>query len=172
MFHDARKPAAGLDLTELFISTKGTIWIVTKMRCSTFKQLRVKLILVIPVTLRLAPLLKTNVAVTQFLGVRTATMVVKGILNMGSGFVCTINLPESRFRYWLCLRSALGSSMNRPWAQSKHMVNQTRVGSKGFIIHQIPRPTESLISKFINSQRNSKSNTGRRLSRPQRASQR
>ena len=84
-FHDACKPTAELDLTKLFIGTKGTIWIVMKVRCSTFKQLRAKLILVIPVTLRLAPLLKTNVAVAQFLRVRTATMVVKDILNTGVG---------------------------------------------------------------------------------------
>ena len=39
--------------------------------------------------------------------------------------------------------------MTRPWAQSLYTVNRTRMGSKGFIIHQITRSTESSISKFI-----------------------
>ena len=56
-----------------------------KVRCSTFEQLRAKLILIIPVTLRPALLPKTNVAVAQFLDVRTATVAVKDILNKGIG---------------------------------------------------------------------------------------
>ena len=52
---------------------------------STFKKLRAKLILVIPVTLRPTLLPKTNVAVAQFLDVRTAIVVVKNILNKGVG---------------------------------------------------------------------------------------
>ena len=74
-----------LNLVKLFTGTEGNIWVVMKVRCSTLKKLPAKLILVIPVTLRLTPLLKTNVAVAQFLSVRTATMVVKDILNMGVG---------------------------------------------------------------------------------------
>ena len=43
------------------------------------------LTLAIPVTVRLAPLLKTDVAVAQFPDVRTATEAVKDILNKGVG---------------------------------------------------------------------------------------
>ena len=83
MFHDPHEPAAGLDLMKLFVGTEGTFLIVMKVRCSTFEQLRAKLILIIPVTLRPALLPKTNVAVAQFLDARTATVAVKDRLDEG-----------------------------------------------------------------------------------------
>ncbi|KAF9649463.1 hypothetical protein BDM02DRAFT_3230234 [Thelephora ganbajun] len=66
----ARKSAAGPDLTKLFIGAEGTLGIVTE------------------VTVRLAPLLKTDVAVVQFPNVRNATAAVKDILNKGIGIQC------------------------------------------------------------------------------------
>ncbi|KAF9783921.1 hypothetical protein BJ322DRAFT_1007497 [Thelephora terrestris] len=66
----ARKSAAGPDLTKLFIGAEGTLGIVTE------------------VTVRLAPLLKTDVAVVQFPNVRHATEAVKDILNKGIGIQC------------------------------------------------------------------------------------
>ena len=41
--------------------------------------------LIIPVTVRLAPLLKTDVAVAQFPDVRAVALAVKEILNKGVG---------------------------------------------------------------------------------------
>lgn len=55
------------------------------MRWFAWAQLRIRLTSIIPVTVRLAPLLKTDVAVAQFPDVRTVALVVKDILNKGIG---------------------------------------------------------------------------------------
>lgn len=66
----ARKSSAGPDLTKLFIGAEGTLGIVTE------------------VTVRLAPLLKTDVAVVRFPNVWNAAKAAKDILNMGIGIQC------------------------------------------------------------------------------------
>jgi len=66
----ARKSSAGFDTTKLFIGAEGTLGIVTEA------------------TLRLAPLLDTNVAVCQFPNVRDATEAVIEILNKGVSLQC------------------------------------------------------------------------------------
>ncbi|KAJ2913929.1 hypothetical protein MD484_g6483, partial [Candolleomyces efflorescens] len=66
----SRKSAAGFDVTKLFIGAEGTLGIVTE------------------VTIRLAPLLPTTVAVAQFPNVRAATEAVGEILNQGVGIQC------------------------------------------------------------------------------------
>ncbi|KDQ13169.1 hypothetical protein BOTBODRAFT_111851 [Botryobasidium botryosum FD-172 SS1] len=66
----ARKSSAGFDTTKLFIGAEGTLGIVTEA------------------TIRLAPLLPTNVAVAQFPDVRKATEAVGEILNKGVPIQC------------------------------------------------------------------------------------
>ncbi|EIN11736.1 hypothetical protein PUNSTDRAFT_119000 [Punctularia strigosozonata HHB-11173 SS5] len=66
----ARKSSAGFDVTKLFIGAEGTLGIVTEL------------------TIRLAPLLPTTVAVAQFPDVRKATEAVGDILNSGVGIQC------------------------------------------------------------------------------------
>ncbi|KAG5634793.1 hypothetical protein H0H81_000761 [Sphagnurus paluster] len=66
----SRKSSAGFDTTKLFIGAEGTLGIVTE------------------VTIRLAPLLPTTVAVVQFPNVRQATEAVIEVMNQGVGIQC------------------------------------------------------------------------------------
>ncbi|KAI0792494.1 FAD-linked oxidase-like protein [Abortiporus biennis] len=66
----SRKSSAGFDTTKLFIGAEGTLGIITE------------------VTIRLAPLLPTNVAVVQFPDVRRATEAVVEVMNQGVGIQC------------------------------------------------------------------------------------
>ncbi|KAJ3516864.1 hypothetical protein NMY22_g14101 [Coprinellus aureogranulatus] len=74
----SRKSSAGFDTTKLFIGAEGTLGIVTEPwhACAP------------PVTIKLAPLLPTTVAVAQFPDVRAATEAVGEILNSGVGIQC------------------------------------------------------------------------------------
>ncbi|TBU40063.1 FAD-linked oxidase-like protein [Dichomitus squalens] len=74
----ARKSSAGFDVTKLFIGAEGTLGIVTE------------------VTIRLAPVLPTNVAVVQFPNVRKATEAVIEIVNSGVGIQC-VELCDNDF---------------------------------------------------------------------------
>ncbi|KAM5538581.1 hypothetical protein V8D89_007610 [Ganoderma adspersum] len=74
----AHKSSAGFDATKLFIGAEGTLGIVTE------------------VTIRLAPLLPTNVAVVQFPDVRKATEAVIEIVNSGVGIQC-VELVDDNF---------------------------------------------------------------------------
>ncbi|KAI0357321.1 hypothetical protein OH77DRAFT_1422154 [Trametes cingulata] len=74
----ARKSSAGFDTTKLFIGAEGTLGIVTE------------------VTIRLAPLLPTNVAVVQFPDVRSATEAVIEVVNAGVGIQC-VELCDDQF---------------------------------------------------------------------------
>ncbi|KDQ13157.1 hypothetical protein BOTBODRAFT_111787 [Botryobasidium botryosum FD-172 SS1] len=76
----ARKSSAGFDTTKLFIGAEGTLGIVTEA------------------TIRLAPLLPTNVAVAQFPDVRKATEAVGEILNKGVPIQC-IELCDDVFMH-------------------------------------------------------------------------
>ncbi|KAF5377816.1 hypothetical protein D9615_006813 [Tricholomella constricta] len=66
----SRKSSAGFDTTKLFIGAEGTLGIVTE------------------VTIRLAPLLPTTVAVVQFPDLRKATEAVIEVMNQGVGIQC------------------------------------------------------------------------------------
>ncbi|KZT70146.1 hypothetical protein DAEQUDRAFT_725774 [Daedalea quercina L-15889] len=66
----SRKSSAGFDMTKLFIGAEGTLGIVTE------------------VTIRLAPLLPTTVAVVHFPDVRKATEAVCEVMNKGVGIQC------------------------------------------------------------------------------------
>ncbi|KAI0700461.1 FAD-linked oxidase-like protein [Cytidiella melzeri] len=66
----ARKSSAGFDSTHLFIGAEGTLGIVTE------------------VTIRLAPVLPTRVAVVQFPDVHSASKAAIEILNRGVGVQC------------------------------------------------------------------------------------
>ncbi|KAI0669124.1 FAD-linked oxidase-like protein [Trametes maxima] len=74
----ARKSSAGFDTTKLFIGAEGTLGIVTE------------------VTIRLAPLLPTTVAVVQFPNVRNATEAVRDVVNSGVGIQC-VELCDDQF---------------------------------------------------------------------------
>lgn len=66
----ARKSSTGWDATKLFIGAEGTLGIVTE------------------VTIRLAPVLPTKVAIAQFPSVKHATSAVQEILETGVGIQC------------------------------------------------------------------------------------
>ncbi|KAF8452613.1 FAD-linked oxidase-like protein [Boletus edulis BED1] len=74
----ARKSSAGFDVTKLFIGAEGTLGIVTE------------------VTIRLAPVLPTTVAVVPFPNVKQATEAVIDVMNRGVGIQC-VELCDSEF---------------------------------------------------------------------------
>ncbi|RDB30391.1 D-lactate dehydrogenase [cytochrome], mitochondrial [Hypsizygus marmoreus] len=73
----SRKSSAGFDTTKLFIGAEGTLGIVTE------------------VTIRLAPVLPTTVAVVQFPDIRKATEAVIEVMNKGVGIQCVELLDAS-----------------------------------------------------------------------------
>ncbi|KAF8964963.1 FAD-linked oxidase-like protein [Flammula alnicola] len=66
----SRKSAAGFDVTKLFVGAEGTLGIVTE------------------VTIRLAPVLPTTVAVVHFPDMRSATAASIEVINQGVGIQC------------------------------------------------------------------------------------
>jgi D-lactate dehydrogenase (cytochrome) len=66
----ARKSSAAFDTTKLFIRSEGTLGIVTEL------------------TVRLAPVLATSVAVSAFPDVRAATRASTAIVTAGAGVQC------------------------------------------------------------------------------------
>ncbi|KAF9049072.1 FAD-linked oxidase-like protein [Panaeolus papilionaceus] len=74
----SRKSSTGFDTTKLFIGAEGTLGIVTE------------------VTIRLAPLLPTTVAVVQFPNVEKATEAVIDVLKTGVGIQC-VELVDNIF---------------------------------------------------------------------------
>lgn len=74
----ARKSAAGFDTTKLFIGAEGTLGIITE------------------VTIRLAPVLPTTVAIVHFPDVKRATEAVIDVMNRGVGIQC-VELCDSEF---------------------------------------------------------------------------
>ncbi|KAE9394580.1 hypothetical protein BT96DRAFT_923434 [Gymnopus androsaceus JB14] len=72
----SRKSAAGFDTTKLFIGAEGTLGIITE------------------VTIRLAPVLPTTVAVIHFPDVHKATEAVRDVMNKGVGIQCVELLDD------------------------------------------------------------------------------
>ncbi|KAF5391081.1 hypothetical protein D9757_003133 [Collybiopsis confluens] len=72
----SRKSSAGFDTTKLFIGAEGTLGIITE------------------VTIRLAPVLPTTVAVVHFPDVRKACEAVKDVMNKGVGIQCVEILDD------------------------------------------------------------------------------
>ncbi|KAG6873042.1 hypothetical protein C0995_003798 [Termitomyces sp. Mi166 len=72
----SRKSSAGFDTTKLFIGAEGTLGIVTE------------------VTIRLAPVVPTAVAVVQFPDVKKATEAVIEVMNQGVGIQCVELLDD------------------------------------------------------------------------------
>ncbi|KAL1723651.1 FAD-linked oxidase-like protein [Schizophyllum commune] len=72
----SRKSAAGFDLTKLFIGAEGTLGIVTE------------------VTIRLAPVVPSTVAVVHFPDLRKATQAVIEVINQGVGIQCVELLDD------------------------------------------------------------------------------
>ncbi|KAF9006777.1 hypothetical protein BDZ89DRAFT_1079648 [Hymenopellis radicata] len=90
----SRKSSAGFDTTKLFIGAEGTLGIVTEL------------------TLRLAPVLATNVAVVQFHDVKAATEAATELLNHGIGLQC-VELVDDAFMH----ATNLYGQSSRRWAE-------------------------------------------------------
>jgi len=86
----ARKSSAGFDATKLFIGAEGTLGIVTE------------------VTIRLAPIIPSQVAIAQFPNVKQATEAVIEILNTGVNIQC-IELLDKAFMHATNVAGATGN---------------------------------------------------------------
>ncbi|KAF8990475.1 FAD-linked oxidase-like protein [Cyathus striatus] len=95
----SRKSSAGFDMTKLFIGAEGTLGIVTE------------------VTIRLAPVLPTTVAVVQFPNVKKATEAVIEVMNQGVGIQC-VELVDSTF---IAATNQYGQS-KRKYPVSDHLI--------------------------------------------------
>ncbi|VDC07107.1 unnamed protein product [Peniophora sp. CBMAI 1063] len=76
----SRKSSAGWDVTKMFIGAEGTLGIVTEL------------------TVRLAPVLPTGVAIVSFPSVRNASDAVVELLNRGAGLQCIELLDAHQMR--------------------------------------------------------------------------
>ncbi|TFK19088.1 hypothetical protein FA15DRAFT_674754 [Coprinopsis marcescibilis] len=104
----SRKSSAGFDVTKLFIGAEGTLGIVTE------------------VTIRLAPVLPTTVAVAQFPDVRSATSAVTEVLNSGVGIQC-VELVDDVF---MKATNKYGMS-KRKWAEKDSLFFKFQGPSQG-----------------------------------------
>jgi len=86
----ARKSSAGFDVTKLFIGAEGTLGVVTE------------------VTIRLAPIIPSQVAIAQFPSIKQATEAVIEILNTGVNIQC-IELLDKAFMHATNVSGASGN---------------------------------------------------------------
>ena len=122
----ARKSSAGFDVTKLFIGAEGTLGIVTEGSLDHGRDRRFSPMLTAKghkVTVRLAPIIPSQVAIAQFPSVKAATEAVIEVLNTGVNIRRFYLFPQRQFKHHLLCR------MHRAVGFSVHARNECLGGN-------------------------------------------
>ncbi|KNZ72089.1 D-lactate dehydrogenase [cytochrome], mitochondrial [Termitomyces sp. J132] len=120
----SRKSSAGFDTTKLFIGAEGTLGIVTE------------------VTIRLAPVMSTTVAVVQFPDVKKATQAVIEVMNQGVGIQC-VELVDDVF---MAATNKFGMS-KRKWPEKDSLFFKFQGISPGSL-QETARIVQKIVEKY------------------------
>ncbi|KAK2462670.1 hypothetical protein APHAL10511_005286 [Amanita phalloides] len=119
----SRKSSAGFDVTKLFIGAEGTLGIVTE------------------VTIRLAPILPTTVAVVHFPNVRRATEAVIEVMNQGLGIQC-VELLDDKFMH----ASNLYGQSKRKWPEKDSLFFKLQGPTRASLV-DVARAVQRVVEK-------------------------
>ncbi|KAL0961345.1 hypothetical protein HGRIS_006301 [Hohenbuehelia grisea] len=137
----SRKSSAGFDVTKLFIGAEGTLGIITEgVVCATYQHIFTNRLNA--VTIRLAPVLPTTVAVVHFPDVKLATEAVIDVLNQGVGIQCVELLDD----VFMAATNKYGMS-TRKWPEKDSLFFKFQ-GHSAEALNETAQIVKSVVEKY------------------------